>query len=216
MGPLTLKKPVKKAFLEEMINIIYKLYQRGRFDMLEIRFHGMGGQGAVMGALMLAEAAFSEGKYAQKIPVYGGMRRGGDVTVFLRLDDKPIRRTSGIYEPDALVVLDPALVKVDMVWKGLKESGVVVLNDARDPLEIEADVKLSKVATIDASNISAEIFGARAIPITNTIMMGAIAKSAGWVKLESLFEPIMHTFPGRIGELNVEACKRGYDAVREA
>ena len=71
--------------------------------MNEIRFHGMGGQGAVMGALMLAEAAFAEGKYAQKIPVYGGMRRGGDVTVFLRLDDKPIRRTSGIYEPDALM-----------------------------------------------------------------------------------------------------------------
>ena len=74
--------------------------------MIEIRFHGMGGQGAVMGALILAEAAFSEGKYAQKIPVYGGMRRGGDVTVFLRLDDKPIRRTCGIYEPDALVILD--------------------------------------------------------------------------------------------------------------
>ncbi|MCJ7732671.1 2-oxoacid:acceptor oxidoreductase family protein, partial [Candidatus Bathyarchaeota archaeon] len=72
--------------------------------MNEIRFHGMGGQGAVMGALMLAEAAFAEGKYAQKIPVYGGMRRGGDVTVFLRLDNKPIRRTSGIYEPDAVVI----------------------------------------------------------------------------------------------------------------
>ena len=62
-------------------------------NVIEIRFHGMGGQGAVMGALTLAEAAFSEGKFSQKIPVYGGMRPGGDVTVFLRLDDKPIRRT---------------------------------------------------------------------------------------------------------------------------
>lgn len=181
--------------------------------MNEIRFHGMGGQGAVMGALMLAEAAFNEGKYAQKIPVYGGMRRGGDVTVFLRLDDKPIRRTSGIYEPDAVIVLDPTLVKHPPTRSGLRKNGVAIVNETVKPDEIDLGVPLSKVATIDASAISAEVFGVRAIPIVNTIMMGAIAKATDWVKLDSLFEPIMHTFPGRIGELNVEACKRGYDAV---
>lgn len=179
----------------------------------EIRFHGMGGQGAVMGALMLAEAAFNEGKYAQKIPVYGGMRRGGDVTVFLRLDDKPIRRTSGIYEPDAVIVLDPTLVKHPPTRSGLKKNGVAIVNETIQPEEIDLGVPLSMVATIDASAISAEVFGVRAIPIVNTIMMGAIAKATDWVKLDSLLEPIMHTFPGRIGELNVEACKRGYDAV---
>jgi len=185
-------------------------------DLIEIRFHGMGGQGAVMGALMIAEAAFSEGKYAQKIPVYGGMRRGGDVTVFLRLDDKPIRRTSGIYEPDALVVLDPALTAHETVRKGLKEGGVAILNDTRSPAEVDLGVKLSKVATVDATSLSAEMFGVRAIPITNTIMMGAIAKATDWVKLESLYEPIMHAFPGRIGELNVDACKKGYEAAEVA
>lgn len=184
--------------------------------MIEIRFHGMGGQGAVMGALMLAEAAFSEGKYAQKIPVYGGMRRGGDVTVFLRLDDKPIRRTSGIYEPDALVVLDPALTAHETVRKGLKEGGVAILNDTRSPAEVDLGAKLSKVATVDATSLSTEIFGVRAIPITNTILMGAIAKATDWVKLESLYEPITHAFPGRIGELNVDACKKGYDAAEVA
>jgi len=184
--------------------------------LIEIRFHGMGGQGAVMGALMIAEAAFSEGKYAQKIPVYGGMRRGGDVTVFLRLDDKPIRRTSGIYEPDALVVLDPALTTHETVRKGLKEGGVAILNDTRSPAEVDLGVKLSKVATVDATSLSAEMFGVRAIPITNTIMMGAIAKATDWVKLESLYEPIMHAFPGRIGELNVDACKKGYEAAEVA
>ncbi|MCK4438083.1 2-oxoacid:acceptor oxidoreductase family protein, partial [Candidatus Bathyarchaeota archaeon] len=182
--------------------------------MIEIRFHGMGGQGAVMGALMLAEAAFGEGKYAQKIPVYGGMRRGGDVTVFLRLDDKPIRRTSGIYEPDALVVLDPALTAHETVRKGLKRGGTVILNDTRKPAEVDLGVELSTVATVDATSLSAEIFGVRAIPITNTIILGAIAKATDWVSLESLKDPIMHTFPGRIGELNVGACKRGYDAVK--
>lgn len=181
--------------------------------MIEIRFHGMGGQGAVMGALMLAEAAFSEGKYAQKIPVYGGMRRGGDVTVFLRLDDKPIRRTCGIYEPDALLVLDPALTTVPAVRKGLKREGLAVINDKRSPEEVDLGVELSKVATVDATGIFTEVFGPRAIPITNTTLLGAVSKATGWVKLESLFEPIMHLFPGRIGELNVQACKRGYDTV---
>ncbi|MCK4318203.1 2-oxoacid:acceptor oxidoreductase family protein [Candidatus Bathyarchaeota archaeon] len=184
--------------------------------MIEIRFHGMGGQGAVMGALMLAEAAFGEGKYAQKIPVYGGMRRGGDVTVFLRLDDKPIRRTSGIYEPDALVVLDPALTAHETVRKGLKRGGTVILNDTRKPAEVDLGVELSTVATVDATSLSAEIFGVRAIPITNTILMGAIARATDWVKLESLYEPITHAFPGRIGELNVDACKKGYDAAEVA
>ncbi|MCW4012740.1 MAG: 2-oxoacid:acceptor oxidoreductase family protein [Candidatus Bathyarchaeota archaeon] len=181
--------------------------------MNEIRFHGMGGQGAVMGALMLAEAAFNEGKYAQKIPVYGGMRRGGDVTVFLRLDDKPIRRTSGIYEPDAVIVLDPSLIDYPPTRSGLKKGGIAIINDTKKPSEINLGVPLSKVATIDATAISTEVFGVRAIPIVNTIMMGAIAKATDWVKLDSLIEPIKHTFPGRIGELNVEACKRGYDAV---
>ena len=176
----------------------------------------MGGQGAVMGALMLAEAAFGEGKYAQKIPVYGGMRRGGDVTVFLRLDDKPIRRTSGIYEPDALIILDPTLTGHARVTQGIKSGGTLILNDTLKPSEVDIGVKLGKVATVDATSISSEIFGVRAIPIVNTILMGAIAKATDWVKLESLYDPIMHTFPGRIGELNVEACKRGYEAAEVA
>jgi 2-oxoacid:acceptor oxidoreductase gamma subunit (pyruvate/2-ketoisovalerate family) len=173
----------------------------------------MGGQGAVMGALMLAEGAFSEGKYAQKIPVYGGMRRGGDVTVFLRIDNKPIRRTSGIYEPDAVVILDPTLVDHPPVKRGLKEGGTAIVNWAEDPDDIELGVELETLGVLDATQISSEIFGARAIPIVNTILMGAIAKATDWVKLKSLFEPIRNSFPGRLGELNIEACQRGYDKV---
>jgi pyruvate ferredoxin oxidoreductase gamma subunit/2-oxoisovalerate ferredoxin oxidoreductase gamma subunit len=123
--------------------------------VIEIRFHGMGGQGAVMSALILAEAAFSEGKFAQKIPVYGGMRRGGDATVFLRLDDKPIRRTSGIYEPDALVVLDPSLEGNLVVQKGLKKNGMAILNAERDPSEVDFGVELRKTATVAATGARA-------------------------------------------------------------
>jgi 2-oxoacid:acceptor oxidoreductase gamma subunit (pyruvate/2-ketoisovalerate family) len=175
----------------------------------------MGGQGAVMGALILAEAAFAEGKYAQKIPVYGGMRRGGDVTVFLRLGDKPIRRTSGIYEPDALVVLDPALAGKPAVQQGLKKGGIAILNEEKAPSDVDFGVNLGTTATVAASGVSAQLFGVRPIPITNTTMLGAIAKVTDWVELKSLFEPIMHAFPGRIGELNIEACKKGYEIVKE-
>jgi len=184
--------------------------------LIEIRFHGMGGQGAVMGALILAEAAFSEGKYAQKIPMYGGARRGGDVTVSLRLDDKPIRRTSGIYEPDSVIVLDPTLKKQSFVRAGIKMGGTAILNDELWPKDIDLGVKLGKVATLDATGISAEVFGVRAIPIVNTPMLGAIAKATGWVTLESLVEPIKRQLPGKVGELNVRACQRGWEAVKEA
>ena len=184
--------------------------------MIEIRFHGSGGQGAVMGAMMLAKAAFSEGKYAQKIPMYGGERRGGDVTVFLRLDDKPIRRTCGIYEPDSVIVLDPTLKKQSFVRAGLKKGGTAIINDKMKPEEIDLGVELGKVATIDATGISAEVFGVRAIPTVNTPILGAVSKATGWVKLESLTEPIKHQLPGKVGELNIKACRRGWEAVREA
>ena len=69
------------------------------------------------------------------------------------------------------------------------------------------------MATLDATAMSAELFGVRAIPITNTIMLGAIAKATEWVELESLTQPIKHAFPGRLGEMNTAACRRGYDAV---
>jgi len=180
----------------------------------EIRFHGMGGQGAVMGALIFAEALFSEGKYAQKIPVYGGERRGGSVTVFLRIDDKPVRRTCGIYEPDCIVVLDPILSKSEDVTEGLKRGGVAVLNNAKSPKDVDLGVKLSKLATVDATGISIELFGERAIPITNTTMLGALSRTTGWVKLESLFEPIKKAFPGKIGESNVLAARLGYERVK--
>lgn len=182
--------------------------------LIEIRFHGMGGQGAVLGALMLAEAAFNEGKYAQKIPVYGGARRGGDVTVFLRLDDKPIRRTCGIYEPDCIIVMDPALKKQDFVRAGLKQGGLAILNDEEQPSKIDLGVNLGKVACVDATSLSTEVFGQRAIPIVNTPMLGAIAKATGFVKVESLYDPIKHQFTGRIGDLNVKAAQLGYEHVK--
>ncbi len=182
--------------------------------MIEIRVHGRGGQGGITAALMLIEAVFTEGKWGQKIPVYGGERRGAPVVAYLRIDDKPVRQTSAIYEPDWIVVLDEGLDKIVNVSSGLKEDGTAIMNDRRAPDDVDLGVKLSKVATVDATGISSELFGRRAIPITNTIMLGAISAATGLVKLESLEEPIKWRFPGRLGERNVEAAKLGHDKVR--
>lgn len=166
-----------------------------------------------MGALLLAEAAFREGKWAQKIPVYGGMRRGGAVTVFLRIDDKPIRRSCGIYEPDAIIVLDPALVRLEETRRGLKRGGIAILNYRGEAEKLNLGVKLSKIGIIDATAISSEIFGRRTIPITNTVMLGAISRATRWVRLGSLLESIKEQFRGRIREINIDACKKGYESI---
>ncbi len=182
--------------------------------MMEIRIHGRGGQGAVTAAKIIGEAAISEGKWAWKSALYGGERRGAPVLAYMRLDDKPIRQTNFITEPDWIIVLDEGLGKIVNITAGLKEGGMAIINDRKDPEDIDLAVDISRVATVDATAISAKLFGRRAIPVTNTIMLGAISAVTEVVKLESLFEPIMTRFPGRIGEMNVEAAKLGYESVK--
>lgn len=182
--------------------------------MIEVRFHGRGGQGCITAALVLIEAALTEGKWGQKIPVYGGERRGAPVLAYMRIDDDPIRQTNFITEPDWIVVLDEGLGKIVDITAGLKEGGIAIINDREAPGDIDLAVNLSRVATVDATAISTKLFGRRAIQVTNTIMLGAISAVTEVVKLESLFKPIMTRFPGRIGDMNVEAAKLGYESVK--
>ena len=178
----------------------------------EIRFHGRGGQGAVTAAAIFAEAVMLEGMHVQKMARYGGERRGAPVQAYVRIDDEPIRDMHLIYEPDCVIVLDPVL-PLEMVTAGLKPGGTAILNNSKKPEEIEVKVELSKIATVDATGIALNLFGPRAIPITNTTMLGAIVGATRWIKLESLFEPIRNEFRGEIGEKNIEAVRRGFDKV---
>jgi len=162
--------------------------------MMEIRIHGRGGQGAVTAAKILGEAAISEGKWAWKSALYGGERRGAPVQAFVRIADEPIRETHQVIEPDCLLIIDSTLPDVVNVTAG--EVGFA---------------KGARVATLDALTISNELFGARSIPIVNTSMMGALVKATGYLELESLFEPIMKSFPGSRGEKNIQAVKLGYE-----
>jgi len=183
--------------------------------LVEIRWHGRGGQGAVTSAELLAQAAINEGKYAQAFPAFGAERRGAPVMAFVRIDSRqPIRIRAEVTEPDIVMVLDPGLLRVVNVTSGLKEDGVLVVNTPKGPdgIKLEAGVKWS-VATVDATKIARELLG---IPIVNTAMIGALLKANEVVKLESLFEPLKERF-GRLAERNINSMQKAYEVtvVRE-
>jgi 2-oxoisovalerate ferredoxin oxidoreductase gamma subunit len=172
--------------------------------MIEVRFHGRGGQGAVTAARLLAEAAFDEGKYCQAFPSFGAERRGAPVLAFTRVDNKPIRIRTLVYEPNYVVVLDPTLLEVINVASGLKRGGLVVVNSK----EIPEELKAVKVATVDATAIALEFLGS---PITNTAMLGAFAKATKLVSLNSVVKVIEGYFGGKLAEKNVAAVKAAYE-----
>jgi len=177
--------------------------------LLEIRWHGRGGQGAVTSAELLARAAISEGKYAQAFPSFGPERRGAPVLAFDRVDArKPVRVRADIAEPDVVVVLDPGLLPIANVTSGLKKDGLVIINTRKTTAEIRSEFGIKgKLATVDATKIAREKLG---VPIVNTTMLGALIKATGVVKLESLKEPIEKRF-GRIAERNITAMKQAFE-----
>ncbi|RLI08168.1 hypothetical protein DRO42_06820 [Candidatus Bathyarchaeota archaeon] len=179
--------------------------------MIEVRFHGRGGQGAVTGVRVLATALYFEGKFTQAIPMYGTERRGAPVVAFLRVGDHRINERDLVHEPDIVVVLDPLLGRMVPVTEGLKEGGLVLINHPRSGREAGLGGRF-KVATVDATNIALETLGR---PITNTAILGAFAKVTGMVSLESLEKAVLKQWPGRIGEMNVRAVRRAYEAATE-
>ncbi len=179
--------------------------------MIEIRFHGRGGQGAVVASNLLAMAAFREGKDVQAFPYFGVERRGAPVTAFTKLDDKPVRIKSQIYEPDHVIVMDSSLLKAVDVTQGLKTGGVVLINTDKKPQQVK-DIK-GKIATVDATAIAVKHgLGSREAPIVNTAILGAFARATGVVKIESLIDTILDSAPAKKNE-NVEAAKEAYETV---
>ncbi len=174
--------------------------------MIEIRFHGRGGQGSVTAAEILAKAAFEDGKYCQAFPFFGAERKGAPVMAFTRIHDKPIRRRYQVYNPDHVLVLDETLLEAVDVLSGLKNGGKVIVN-TKDDLKL-AD---AEVHTIDATGIALDVLG---VPIVNTVMLGSFAKVIGGVTLDSIIKIIKETFPGKIGEKNAEAAKIAFEKVK--
>ncbi len=179
--------------------------------MLEIRFHGRGGQGAVTGVRVLATALYYDGKFTQGIPMYGTERRGAPVVSFLRVGEERINERDLVHEPDLVVVLDPLLGQTVPVTDGLKKGGLVLINHPRGGRETGLGGPF-KVATVDATKIAMEVLGR---PITNTAILGAFAKVTGLVTLESLEKAVLKQWSGNIGNVNVRAVKRAYDEAND-
>jgi pyruvate ferredoxin oxidoreductase gamma subunit len=176
--------------------------------MIEIRFHGRGGQGAVTAVELLAQAAIEEGKFAQGFPNFGPERRGAPVTAFLRVSNEPIYLREKIEKPDVSVVLDPTLIDLVDVCVGLKPAGTLVANMPHFKMQALNRFKSRfDVAIVDATRVAIETIG---VPITNTAIIGALVKAIGLTSIESLHGPMEHRF-GRLASKNMDALKKAYD-----
>ncbi len=181
--------------------------------MIEIRFHGRGGQGAVVASNILAVACFLEDKSVQAFPAFGVERRGAPVEAYIRVDSQPVLLRTNVYTPNHVVVLDPTLVEVVDVVRGLREKGVLLLNSDRPP---GAFPQFSRFATctVDANRIALRHrLGSRTHPIVNTSILGAFARATGIVSLESVCEAIRQEVPAH-HEQNQAAAREAHQAVQ--
>jgi pyruvate ferredoxin oxidoreductase gamma subunit len=188
-------------------------------DIVEIRWHGRGGQGAKTASLLLADAAFNTGKYVQGFPEYGPERMGAPITAYDRISTERCTVHSNIYEPDYVVVVDESLIDSVPVTAGLKEEGAIVINSSKDPEEIRPLLKgyKGRVCTIDANKISEEELG-KVFP--NTPMLAAIVKISGVVEENEFIKDMegsyKHKFASKpqVIEGNMRALKRSMEEVK--
>jgi 2-oxoacid:acceptor oxidoreductase gamma subunit (pyruvate/2-ketoisovalerate family) len=180
--------------------------------MIEIRFHGRGGQGTVVASKILADALAKEGNYVQAYPEFGVERRGSPVVSFIRIDDKPIYDKSRIYAPDHVVVVDPTLVEAIDVTEGLKDGGRILINSDKLPDHFKFPDRF-RVSAINATEIAVRNkLGSLAAPIVNTAIVGAVIRVLGLVKLESLLRAIAEAISIKT-ESNQKAAAEAYDAA---
>jgi 2-oxoacid:acceptor oxidoreductase gamma subunit (pyruvate/2-ketoisovalerate family) len=183
-------------------------------EILEIRWHGRGGQGAWTASELLARTAIAEGKYVQSFPEFGPERGGAPVTAFTRISSEPIKIHCAVYNPDVVAVLDPTLLKTVNVADGLnEEGGNIIVNTDKDPMEIKKLLRSNagKVWTVKASEISLKILG---MPITNTAMLGAVARVTNIVSLKTVEKMINERFRGDVAAKNFAVVKEAYEGVR--
>ena len=184
-------------------------------DLIEVRWHGRGGQGAKTAAQFLAEAALDKGKYIQAFPEYGPERAGAPIRTFTRISEKPINLHCGVDNPEYVVVIDPTLISPS-VAEGLTSQGILLVNTAESPAVVreQTGFKEGKVATVDATKISLDTLGR---PMPNLPMLGALVKVVPLVKLDALYEKIKAKFSKKIGEektnANIIGIKRAYEEV---
>ena len=162
-------------------------------DMVEIRWHGRGGQGAKTACLLLAEVAGTEGKFVQGFPEYGPERMGAPITAYNRICEKRCTIHSNIYYPNFVVVLDETLLDSVDVCAGLKEGGAVIINTPSTPQELRPKLRgwSGEVCTIDARRISEELLGKN---FPNTPMLAAVVRVSGVLETERFLANMEDSF----------------------
>ncbi|MCX5778728.1 MAG: 2-oxoacid:acceptor oxidoreductase family protein [Elusimicrobia bacterium] len=187
--------------------------------MIEIRWHGRGGQGAKTAALLFAEAALATGKYIQAFPEYGPERMGAPVQSFNRISDVPITLHCGLHEPSFVVILDPTLMDSVPVTAGLKKDGKVIVNTSFSAATIATrlGINASQVFVVNASQIAQDTIG---MDIPNTPMLGALVKVIGTLDLNGVLEDTKHKLEQKfrhkpqVIEGNLESIKRAFNEVK--
>ena len=183
-------------------------------NIVEFRWHGRGGQGAWTASELLARTALYEGKYIQSFPEFGPERMGAPVTAFTRISTEPIRIHCAVYEPDIVVVLDPTLLKTVPVTSGVNENGIIIVNSVDEPAKVRENLKTEKgkIWTIPATQIALKILG---MPITNTAMLGIVARATKIVSLESIEKIVKERFRQDLAEKNFAVIKEAYQEAKQ-
>jgi pyruvate ferredoxin oxidoreductase gamma subunit len=184
--------------------------------MLQVRFHGRGGQGVVTAAEMLSIAAFEQGRHALAFPSFGSERTGAPVVAFCRIDDQEIRLREPILEPDALIIQDPTLLHQVDVFQGLKPDGYVLINSTRsfDELgvgDITQRFRHERLTHVPAAEIAMKHLGR---PVANAVLLGGFAALSGLITLDAVEHAIRDKFSGKVAEGNVAAAAEAYDYIK--
>lgn len=187
--------------------------------LVEIRWHGRGGQGTVTAAKVFADACLSKGNYVQAFPEYGPERSGAPLRAYNRISDKELKLYCPVTRPDIVVIADPTLLNVINVREGAKEDAIFLINTSLSPEEIRKKVNPNsrqKIFILDATKIALENIGR---PLPNAPLVGALARISGIVDLDTLLEDVRKSFGKKFSQKiidgNLEASRRGYEEVKE-
>jgi 2-oxoacid:acceptor oxidoreductase gamma subunit (pyruvate/2-ketoisovalerate family) len=180
-------------------------------SMKEIRIHGRGGHGVVLGSEIFVSALIKEGKFASCFPFFGVERRGAPVFGFVRFDERPVRQKDQVYYPDCVVVMDGTLFKAVNIYQGVKENSTLVVNESRSIEELTIPANVHRVGLVDATRISLEKIKTF---IPNTAMLGALCRTTGWVSLGSLVKSVSESFDRKIRQKNIEMLERAYEETK--
>jgi pyruvate ferredoxin oxidoreductase gamma subunit len=177
--------------------------------MKEIRIHARAGQGAITTASLLGYVYFLKGMYPYAFPNFGAARMGAPMNAFVRVDSKPVRLRSQIYEPNYIIVVDATLMRGYNCFSGLKDDGIAIINE-KEGVEIPKVSAKQKVFILPANDIALKTIGR---PLGNTALLGAFAAATGEFTLEELTDAIRRKFSGKVQEGNIQAAKEGFDFI---